>query len=278
MHNVQTCAGLGMAILLVQSGLLYCVAFADTAHVGNIGCIMLQEAADASVDAWQTQLQCLLAVASLQLPPPPPAPSQQDTDPEPAAGPTAATQTSIASSRESSAEPSGPAAANQKQSPTPFAPPPELTKDNYAAVTALSKGLAQHTAEWLKQLWGSAQTHGFHKALTKLQWQLAGLVEQLYSLLMPIAAVHSPSHISLNIKVVVLRSCNNASTARCVHACFVTIQKPICSLRLSLTFCFAMLSLPCIACCGSGSCDGYGCDALSPACSSAGGSAENLLA
>ena len=170
---------------------------------------MPQEAADARADAWQTQLQCLLAVASLQLPPPPPVPTQQDTDPnQPAAGPAIAIQPSIAT-RALPADPNGPAAAQRKHRPT--APLPALTKDNYAAVTALSKGLAQHTPEWLKQLQGSQQMLGFCKVLTKLQWQLAGLVEQLYSLLVPIAAAHSPSHISLNIKVIVLKACSVAS-------------------------------------------------------------------
>lgn len=163
----------------------------------------MQEAAagDAGDIAWQIQLQCLLATASLQLPSPPSKTAQQDTA-QPA-GDTA----SLPHATTHTAQADLPPAQKADQShETPgyvhAACPPSLTKDTYSAVTVLSRELAVHFATWQRSMKaGTEQAITLSTALAKVQWQLAGLVERLYLLLISSNAAQSPSHQNLNIKV-----------------------------------------------------------------------------
>lgn len=167
---------------------------------------MLQDAAarDAGDNAWQLHLHCLLATACLQLPLPPAAAAQLDivqplNDAVSAVDP-----------NKSAAEADNPAVlqsqvtadsllAETRQPAKTLYP---LTKDTYAVVKVLSTELALHFAAWQKKAQASSnQAEGLSTALANVQWQLAGLVAQLYAMLFSSAAAQSPSHQSLNIKV-----------------------------------------------------------------------------
>ena len=174
-------------------------------------CRCLQEAAagDAGDSAWQIQLQCLLATASLQLPSPPSKAAQQET--AQAAGDTASLPHATTHTAQADLPPTQKAdqlheatgyehAVCKEQSPA--ASPPSLTKDAYSAVTVLSRELAVHFATWQRRMKASTeQAITLSTALAKVQWQLAGLVERLYVLLISSNAAQSPSHQNLNIKV-----------------------------------------------------------------------------
>ena len=167
---------------------------------------VLQDAAahDAGDNAWQLHLNCLLATACLQLPPPPAGAAQTDVV-QPLNDAASAVDPD-----KSATEAGNPAVLHQQMTEdTLLAEAREpanslypLTKDTYAAVKVLSTELALHFAAWHKKAQASSnQAEGLSTALANVQWQLAGLVAQLYALLFSSAAAQSPSHQSLNIKV-----------------------------------------------------------------------------
>lgn len=112
--------------------------------------------------AWQTQLQCLLASASLQLPAYPAANSSQQAQP-PALVLSPAMLTLIISLAD------------------------ELQKQLPALVTRLKAG-------------GFSQAGGVGELLAKVQWQVVGLVQGLYACLTS-NALSSPPRRSLDVKV-----------------------------------------------------------------------------
>ena len=166
----------------------------------------MQDAAarDAGDNAWQLHLHCLLATACLQLPLPPAAAAQSDvmqppndavSTVEPNKSATEAGNPTVLQSQVTADS----LMAERRQPANALHP---LTKDTYAVVKVLSTELALHFAAWQKKAQaGSNQAEGLSTALANIQWQLAGLVAQLYALLFSSAAAQSPSHQSLNIKV-----------------------------------------------------------------------------
>ena len=121
-----------------------------------------QEAASI-VDDWQTLLQCLLAKASLQLPPMPDKPS---------------------SSNSSQAQP---------------VPSPAIL----TVVTNLNDTLTEYLLVWeqkLKAANGSAIAE-YAQMLTRLQWQVVGIIHSLYCSLAGSGAAASPNSRTLDLKV-----------------------------------------------------------------------------
>lgn len=182
---------------------------------------MLQEAA-AGVDdesSWQLQLQCLLAIAALQLPPPPPTSAAQpdaehaeNASVTPAdAGPSAA-EANIPKSNSVASSPKAAQNPQPEQAKLSSTMPP-VGKATYNAVTTLHNALAGHFPSWLKKLQaGSQQPDELRSQLATVQWQLAGVVQQLHSSLTSRAA-QSPTNqsLSLNLKVPALQLTHMAS-------------------------------------------------------------------
>lgn len=128
----------------------------------------MQEAASGPT-AWQTQLQCLLAAASIQLPAYPPATISQQTQ----------------------------------------APSTVLSAAMLAVMTNLADEVQKQLPAWgnKTQADGYSQTVGLGQLLARVQWQLLGLVEGLYAGLAATAST-SPPRRSLDVKVAHLPDCS----------------------------------------------------------------------
>ena len=113
--------------------------------------------------AWQTQLQCLLAAASIQLPAYSPAVSSQHT-----------------------------------QAPGTLLPAALL-----AVITSFADEIQKQRPAWeiRMQADGYSQAAGLGQLLARVQWQLLGLVQRLYAGLASTAS-SSPPRRSLDVKVI----------------------------------------------------------------------------
>lgn len=121
----------------------------------------MQEAASGPT-AWQTQLQCLLAAASIQLPAYPASTTSQQTQP----------------------------------------PRVILSAAMLAVITNLAEKLQNQLSAWEKNVHadGYSQAGGLGHLLARVQWQLLGLVQGLYACLAT-SASSSPPRRSLDVKV-----------------------------------------------------------------------------
>lgn len=122
----------------------------------------VQDAA-AGISDWQTELQCLLAKASLQLPPQPPAPDASGGQPQ------------------------------TKETPS---------HTSLAALVSLADALAEPLPAWGDKLKaaGCSESTGVGRLLAKVQWQVVGVIHSLYALLAGTAAA-SPTGRTLDLKV-----------------------------------------------------------------------------